>query len=128
MPIQIGDMTLYTVADLADMLEVSDSTITKYIRDGMFRAKKIGRKWYVSDQSIQDYFRGMENEQAITETAPEDAREEPETPAMPQQVKDETQKVDTEDVEVTQLLKEVERLKTEAERLEKMYGEQDEGS
>lgn len=85
MPIQFGSMTLYTVADLAEMLEVSESTIRGYLRDGIIRGKKMGRKWYIPDEGIQVYFREPEEEQApgpeaeLTEPEPESEQIEPES-------------------------------------------------
>ena len=136
MPIQIGDMTLYTVADLAEMLEVSESTITKYIREGMFKARKMGRKWYVPDYSIQEYFRTLVGGEEAARDETEESQEEPLSApapaaheaapesASPQPQEVEAPEVAVEDMEVEQLLKEIERLKQEAERLEKLYGEQ----
>lgn len=58
MPIQIGDLTLYSVEELSLLLGVSDNTIRRYFRDGILKGKKLGRRWYATETAIQDYFRG----------------------------------------------------------------------
>src|SRR5574341_209949 len=60
MPLEFGDMTLYTVDDLAEMLSVSVTTVRSYIRSGVLKGRKMGRRWYVPDESVQQYFREME--------------------------------------------------------------------
>lgn len=52
----IGDLNLYTVAEIAERLNVNRRTVTNYIRDGKLRGRKFGRSWYVSEDALRDYF------------------------------------------------------------------------
>jgi excisionase family DNA binding protein len=67
MPIQVGDLKLYDVEELSDMLHVQDRTIRKLLREGQLKARKLARKWYVSEESLKEYF-------SQTEPAGQDAK------------------------------------------------------
>jgi len=56
MSIQVGDMKLYAVEELAEMLAVGEPTIRRYLREGKLRGKKMAKRWYVSEDSIKEYF------------------------------------------------------------------------
>ncbi len=42
MPKIIGDMTLYTVLELSKLLDVTEVTLRRYIKDGKLHARIIG--------------------------------------------------------------------------------------
>lgn len=56
MPRKIGSLTLYSVDDLHEMLGISKMTIRAYLREGKLKGRKLGVSWFVSEQSIIDYF------------------------------------------------------------------------
>jgi len=56
MSIQVGDMKLYDVEELAGMLSVGTPTIRRYIREGKLKGKKMAKRWYVSEESLKEYF------------------------------------------------------------------------
>jgi excisionase family DNA binding protein len=56
MSIQLGDMKLYDVEELAKLLSVGLPTIRKYLREGKLKGKKMAKRWYVSEDSLKDYF------------------------------------------------------------------------
>lgn len=56
MPKKIGNLTLYSVDDLHDMLGVSKLTLRSYIRNGKIRGRKLGVSWYVTEDAIKEYF------------------------------------------------------------------------
>ncbi len=56
MPKKIGSLTLYSVDDLHEMLGVSKLTLRSYIRTGKIRGRKLGVSWYVTEDSIKEYF------------------------------------------------------------------------
>lgn len=60
MPKKIGQLTLYGVDELSELLDIQETTIRKYLRDGKLKGKKLARRWYVSEESLQDYFRQSE--------------------------------------------------------------------
>lgn len=68
MPKKIGSISLYTVEELSELLEVQETTIRKYLREGKLRGRKMARRWYVSEDSLADYF-----SEAEPETEPEEA-------------------------------------------------------
>lgn len=139
MPVQIGDLTLYTVQDLADMLEVSASTIRKYLRDGALRGRKMGHTWYVSSENILLYFRSQgkpdpelprpsADEQLAIMLDPVQVKAlfAPEMPPPPPPKPEPIQAEEPEEfadwrAEVEWLRKKAEALKREAERIERLY-------
>ena len=48
---------LFTVSEIAEKLDVSAFTIRRYIRKGILKANKIGRKWYVLESVFKEYFK-----------------------------------------------------------------------
>lgn len=60
MPIKIGDITLYSVEDLSELLAIQETTLRKYLREGKLKGRKMAKRWYVSEESLADYFRETE--------------------------------------------------------------------
>jgi excisionase family DNA binding protein len=56
MPKQVGNLTLYSVNDLHEQLGLSKMTIRAYLREGKIRARKLGVKWYVTEEALREYF------------------------------------------------------------------------
>ena len=56
MPKVIGELKLYTVEDLADILEVQERTIRNYLKDGLLKGRKLARRWYVTEENLREYF------------------------------------------------------------------------
>lgn len=56
MPKKVGNLTLYSVDDLHEQLGLSKMTIRAYLRDGKIRARKLGVKWYVTEEALREYF------------------------------------------------------------------------
>lgn len=70
MSIQVGDMKLYEVEELAEILGVGLPTIRKYLREGRLKGTKPAKRWYVSEEALKDYFQPEE----VSELQPEEAR------------------------------------------------------
>lgn len=70
MSIQVGDMKLYDVEELAKMLTVGEPTIRRYLRQGKLKGKKLAKRWYVSEDNLKDYFQPEE----VSELQPEESR------------------------------------------------------
>ena len=70
MSIQVGDMKLYDVEEVAEMLSVGEPTIRRYLRQGKLKGKKLAKRWYVSEEALKDYFQPEE----VSELQPEEAR------------------------------------------------------
>lgn len=58
MPVTIGKLKLFSVDDLAETLNVTKLTIRTYCREGRLRARKVGNRWFVSEESLREYFNG----------------------------------------------------------------------
>jgi len=53
---KIGDLKLYSVDDLHELLGISKMTIRAYLREGRLKGRKLGVQWYVTEDAIRDYF------------------------------------------------------------------------
>lgn len=56
MPKQIGTLTLYSVEELSELLEVQDKTLRIYLRDGKLHGRKMAGKWYITEEQLRAYF------------------------------------------------------------------------
>ena len=68
MSITLGKVTLFTVEELAERLDVQERTIREYLREGKLQGRKLAGRWYVTDEAIADYFRGVERPHEPEET------------------------------------------------------------
>jgi excisionase family DNA binding protein len=55
MPKVIGDMTLYTVLELSKLLDVTEVTLRRYIKEGKLPAKKIGGAYHISEDALKEF-------------------------------------------------------------------------
>ena len=69
MSIQVGDMKLYAVEEVAEMLNVGEPTIRRYLREGRLKGKKLAKRWYVSEENLKEYF-----QPEASQVQPEEAR------------------------------------------------------
>ena len=60
MPRQLGDLTLYDVEELAELLGTQEKTVRKYLRQGRLKGRKLAGRWYVSLDSLKEYFKQPE--------------------------------------------------------------------
>ncbi len=56
MPATIENVTLYSVPELAHMLNVTTVSIRNYIRQGYLKGEKLTGRWFVSEQEVKDFF------------------------------------------------------------------------
>jgi len=56
MPIELGDLKLYTVKELSEKLGVTIPTIREYLKHGKLRGRKMAGKYFVSEDAIKEYF------------------------------------------------------------------------
>ena len=59
---KILGITVYDVAEVAAMLDVTNTTITNYIRRGAIDARMLGGKWHISEQALKNFVSGGGNE------------------------------------------------------------------
>ena len=57
MPVQIQDTTLYSVLELAQMLDVTSATIRNYIKHGHIKGQKVMGRWCVSNEDLKGFIR-----------------------------------------------------------------------
>lgn len=62
MPVEIGDIKLFSLDDLSKTLGVTTVTLRSYISKGKLKARKMGGKFFVSEDSIREYFNTIDNE------------------------------------------------------------------
>ena len=56
MAVKIGDLTLFDVMELSKKFSVNPVTVRGYMRSGKLKGRKIGRKWYLTEEALRDYF------------------------------------------------------------------------
>lgn len=56
MPINIDDMTVYSLAEIADLTGISVQTIRGYVRKGVLKAVKVGTRFYVHEKDVKQIF------------------------------------------------------------------------
>ena len=61
MPIQIGQLRLYDLEELSEKLHINIRSLRKWIREGKIKAKKVGVKYYITEQSLNEYFEKADN-------------------------------------------------------------------
>ena len=54
--IEIGDRIAYDLRELSQKLQLSERTIRKYINSGKLQAFKLGLKYYVTQEAVDEYF------------------------------------------------------------------------
>ncbi len=56
MPITLGNIKLFSLKELSETLSVTDVTLRSYISKGNLKARKVGGKWYISEEALREYF------------------------------------------------------------------------
>ena len=59
MPTTIEDVTLYSVPDLSQMLNVTNVSIRNYIKQGHLKGQKVMGRWFVSEQELSDFLKAL---------------------------------------------------------------------
>ncbi len=60
--IQIGDIKAYDVQELAKLFDMTPQSVRKFIREGRIKGRKVGTRWYVTEEAIRDYLMGVDND------------------------------------------------------------------
>jgi len=60
---------IYTVAELAINLQLSEKTILRKLNSGEMPGSKIGHQWRVSQKQLDEYFESNSNQTEQTEHA-----------------------------------------------------------
>ena len=56
MPTKIRDITLYSVSEVSQKLEVTPFTVWKYLKQGKLRGHKKMGKWFISEEDLIEFF------------------------------------------------------------------------
>ena len=59
--IEVGGVVAHNVDKAADILNLTPRTIRQFIADKKLRAKKIGREWYILEETLTKYVRNGHN-------------------------------------------------------------------
>lgn len=54
-------MKVYTTDEVADMLKISRASVVKLINNGELKAKKVARKWRITEEYLQNFFNKADN-------------------------------------------------------------------
>jgi len=57
MPVQLGTLVLYNVEEFSAKFGLHPVTVRALIRKGRIHGRKMGNRWYVSEDAFRDYFR-----------------------------------------------------------------------
>jgi len=49
------DLEVYTLEEIAELLQVTRRTLYNWIKDGKLKAFKIGKQWRVTKEALEDF-------------------------------------------------------------------------
>jgi hypothetical protein len=55
MPTKIEDVTLYSVPDLSQILNVTTVSVRNYIKQGHIKGQKVMGRWFVSEEEVREF-------------------------------------------------------------------------
>jgi len=61
---ELKEIRLYNIKETAEILGVTTRTLQTYIKNGRIKARKIGRGWKFTEQSINEFINGSDNSEA----------------------------------------------------------------
>jgi len=56
MPKKVGSLELYDIEELSKLLAIQQKTIRAMLKEGRLKGRKLARKWYVTEESLREYF------------------------------------------------------------------------
>jgi len=60
--IKIGNIKAYDVQEIAKAFDMTPQSIRKFIREGRIKGRKVGTRWYVTEEAMRDYLMGVDND------------------------------------------------------------------
>jgi predicted site-specific integrase-resolvase len=60
MPATIQNVTLYSVPELASMLNVTTVSIRNYIKQGYLKGQKMTGRWFVAEDDVKEFFERLD--------------------------------------------------------------------
>lgn len=58
MPRTVGNLVVYDLPEVAEMLRLHLDTLRRYIREGRLRAAKAGKTYLVTEENLQEFLKG----------------------------------------------------------------------
>jgi excisionase family DNA binding protein len=58
MPVQFGNLTLFGVEEIAKKFSLNPVTVRRLFKTGKLRGRKIGKRWYLTEEALREYFEG----------------------------------------------------------------------
>lgn len=58
MPKRIAGVVLYSTAEIAKMMGLSEETVKTYFRTGRLKGVKMGRGWYANKDALKKFAQG----------------------------------------------------------------------
>lgn len=52
------DIKVYTLKEVAEVLKVTERTLLTYLKEGKLKGTKIGGKWIISQENMQNFING----------------------------------------------------------------------
>ncbi len=59
---QFGDIKFYDVQEIARIFDMTPQSIRKFIREGRIKGRKVGTRWYVTEEAIREFLLGEQTE------------------------------------------------------------------
>lgn len=62
MPKTIGDITVYSVKEVSERLDVTERALRGYIRDGKLRAQKLAGQYAITEENLRDFLNATQEQ------------------------------------------------------------------
>jgi predicted site-specific integrase-resolvase len=59
MPTTIEDVTVYSVTDVSQMLNVTTVSVRNYIKQGHLKGQKVMGRWFVSEDEVSAFLKAL---------------------------------------------------------------------
>ena len=56
MPIELGNIKIFSISELSKNLNINISTLRKYIKEGKLKSQKLGNKYYITEDNLKHFF------------------------------------------------------------------------
>jgi len=56
MPIELGNIKIFSILELSEDLNINISTLRNYIKEGKLKGQKLGNKYYITEDNLKHFF------------------------------------------------------------------------
>ena len=56
--IQVGEQKAYDIQEASKLINLTPQSIRQYIKKGKIKAQKVGTRYYIAEENIQEFIRG----------------------------------------------------------------------